>query len=32
MTTNLLSETVKETNDIQDKRKKINCLKADAVK
>jgi hypothetical protein len=32
MTTNLLSETIKEINDIQDKLKKINGSKADAVK
>jgi hypothetical protein len=33
MTTNLLSETIKQINNIQDKlKKKINGLKADAVK
>jgi hypothetical protein len=32
MTTNLLSETIKEINDIQDKLKKMNVSKADAVK
>jgi hypothetical protein len=32
MTTNLLSETIKEINGIQDKLKKIKGSKADAVK
>jgi hypothetical protein len=32
MTTNLLSETIKEINTIQDKLKRINDSKADAVK
>jgi hypothetical protein len=32
MTTNLLSETIKEINDIEDKLKKINGSKAYAVK
>jgi uncharacterized protein YacL (UPF0231 family) len=32
MTTNLFSETIKEINDIEDKLKKINGSKADAVK
>jgi hypothetical protein len=32
MTRNLLSETIKEINDIEDKLNKINNSKADAVK
>jgi hypothetical protein len=32
MITNLLSETIKEINDIEDKLKKINGSKADALK